>query len=347
MAVVVALAILLGAGAFAYVEGKAWLEQTFAPPPDYEGNGEGTVLVEVESGQTSTQIAETLEDKDVVASVEAFMDEARSEERAALIQAGFYEMARKMSARSALDVLIDPENLVQNALTIPEGYTVEQTMRQIAEKTDITLDQLRAAARKPDALGVPDYADGELEGFLFPATYALPPKATAEDVLTMMVDRFDQAAQANDLKRRADQMGVTPLEALTVASIVEAEARRDEDVRRVARVIYNRLEVDMPLQMDSTVHYAVGKAGDVTTTSRDRRSDSPYNTYRVTGLPPGPIDSPGERALSAALDPAEGDWLYFVTVNLRTGETKFASDDKGHARNVEEYREYCRSSDAC
>jgi UPF0755 protein len=347
VAVVVAVLILLGAGGFAYVQGRAWLEEAFAPPEDYSGDGTGTVLVEIERGQTSTQIANTLESKDVVASSEAFMDEARTEEKAALIQAGFYQMSRKMSARAALDVLINPDNLVQNAVTIPEGYTVGQTLERLAAETKISLKQLRAAAEKPGRLGLPDYAGGQLEGFLFPATYALPPNATAQSVLTKMVDRFKQAAEEHQLRRKAQAMGLTPLEAVTVASIVEAEARRDQDVGKVARVIYNRLERDMRLQMDSTVHYAVGKAGNVTTTAKDRRSRSPYNTYRVKGLPPGPIDSPGERALAAALEPAQGDWIYFVTVNIDTGETKFATTDEEHARNVEEFREFCRGSDAC
>ncbi|HET7326916.1 MAG TPA: endolytic transglycosylase MltG [Nocardioidaceae bacterium] len=347
LAVIVSLAVLVGAGGFAYAKGRAWLEDTFAPPADYAGPGEGRVLIEVESGQTSTQIAQTLEEADVVASVEAFMDEARTEEMAALIQAGFYQMRHKMSARAALDVLIDHDNLVQNAVTIPEGFTVDQTLKRIAKETDIPLRRLKAAADHPGKLGLPAYAEGHLEGFLFPATYPLPPDATARGVLTTMVDRFERAAEANDLKQRAKALGITPLEAVTVASIVEAEARRDEDVAKVARVIYNRLEEGMRLQMDSTVHYAVGKSGNVTTTDTDRAIDSPYNTYRVHGLPPAPIDSPGERALSAALHPAPGDWLFFVTVNLRTGETKFAETGEQHARNVEEFREYCRSSDAC
>lgn len=347
MAVIVALVILVGAGGFAYVKGRAWLEETFAPPEDYSGSGSGTVLVEVEPGATSTRIGETLEDKDVVASVDAFMDEARTEDKAALIQAGHYEMSRKMSARAALDVLINPDNLVQSVVTIPEGFTVDQTLERIAEKTDLSLKQLRTAARSPDELGLPSYAKGELEGFLFPATYALPPNATPKGVLTRMVDRFKQAAQSHQLERRAEALGISPREAVTVASIVEAEARRDRDVAKVARVIYNRLDVEMPLQMDSTVHFAVGKTGNVTTTAKDRRSRSPYNTYRVRGLPPGPINSPGERALAAALEPERGDWLYFVTVNTETGETRFAENERQHERNVEEFRKFCRSSDAC
>jgi UPF0755 protein len=347
VAVVIALAVLVGAGAFAYMAGRDWLEEAFSPPPDYPGPGEGSVLIEVESGQTSTEIADTLAEEDVVASVDAFMDEARTEEKTALIQAGFYEMKRKMSARGALTVLIDPENIVQDVVTVPEGYIVSETLQRIAKQTDIPLRRLERAAADPARLGLPAYAENELEGFLFPATYPLPPNASAREVLTSMVDRFKQAARDHELEAGADELGLTPREVVTVASIVQAEARRAEDFPKVARVIYNRLEADTRLQMDSTVHYAVGKAGDVATTAADRRSTSRYNTYRVTGLPPGPINSPGEQALTAALEPADGDWMFFVTVNIETGETKFAENEADHARNVEEYRDYCRRSDVC
>jgi UPF0755 protein len=347
LAVVVALAVLVGVGVFVFVTGRSWLEDAFAPPADYAGTGEGSVLIEVEPGHTSTEIANTLKENNVIASVEAFMDEARTEDKAALIQAGYYEMSRRMSARSALDVLIDPANLVQNPVTIPEGYTVDQTLRTLAEETDIPLSRLRRAARHPRTLGLPDYAEGQLEGFLFPATYPLAPRARAREVLAMMVDRFEQAAGDLKLVQGAEDLDLTPLEVVTVASIVEAEVSRERDFPKVARVVYNRLERGMELQMDSTVHYAVGKDSEVTTTPSDRRSRSPYNTYRVTGLPPGPINSPGETALAAALHPAAGRWLYFVTVDLDTGRTRFAAGERGHHRNVQRFMEYCETSDAC
>jgi UPF0755 protein len=140
---------------------------------------------------------------------------------------------------------------------------------------------------------------------------------------------------------------MSPQEVVTVASIVQSEARNASDFPKVARVIYNRLDRGMPLQMDSTVHYAVGKSGQLTTTDEDRASSSPYNTYRFPGLPPGPIASPGDAALKAALHPADGDWIYFVTVNPDTGETKFAVTNAQHQRNVAQLREFCRQSPKC
>lgn len=347
LAVLVSLAVVVGIGGFVVVQGRAWLEDRFAPPPDYEGKGHGKVLVEVQKGDTSTEIAGTLFDAGVVASEEAFTDAAREEPRATLIQVGFYDMAREMSAEDALQRMLDPDAIVTNALTVPEGFTVEQTLERAADETDLPLKRLKRAAKRTQRLGLPGYADGDLEGYLFPATYELPPNATPRSLLRTMVGRFKESAARMDLDKDASRLEVTPQEAVTVASIVQREARHAEDFPKVARVIYNRLDAGMPLQMDSTVHYAVGKSGQVATTDEDRASSSPYNTYRVKGLPPGPIASPGDEALEAALRPADGDWLYFVTVNIDTGETRFAETDAEHQENVAQLREFCRQSPEC
>jgi UPF0755 protein len=347
LAVLVSLVVLVGLAGFAVVKGRAYLEDVFAPPPDYSGDGRGSVLVEVQDGDTSTEIADTLYKSGVVASEEAFIDVAREEPRATLIQVGFYDMAHRMSAQAALNRMLDPSSIVTNAVTVPEGYTVEQTLQQAAADSDLALGKLQQAADDPQSLGLPAYAGGNPEGYLFPATYELAPNATEEQMLRMMVSRFEQSAQRLDLERQARRLGMSPQQVVTVASIVQREARQPADFAKVARVIYNRLERGMPLQMDSTVHYAVGKTGQVTTTDEDRASSSPYNTYRVTGLPPGPIASPGDSALQAALHPAEGDWIYFVTVNIDTGETKFAVTDAQHQKNVAQLHAFCRQSPKC
>jgi UPF0755 protein len=162
-----------------------------------------------------------------------------------------------------------------------------------------------------------------------------------------MVDRFEESADELGLKAGAADLGVSPHDVVVVASLIQAEARFDKDFAKVSRVIYNRLAKDMPLQFDSTVHYAVGKDGSVGTSDSDRNVDSPYNTYEVTGLPPTPIDSPGAKALRAALEPAAGDWLYFVTTNPDTGETKFAESYREHLRNKAEFDQWCAESDHC
>jgi len=191
------------------------------------------------------------------------------------------------------------------------------------------------------------YAGINPEGFVFPATYEFDPGTSAADVLAATVARFEQTAAALDLVTRAEALGVDPLDVVVVASIIEAEVTRPEDRPKVARVLYNRLAQDMRLQLDSTVKYVVGVDNDIFTTAADRAVESPYNTYLVEGLPPGAISSPGEAALTAALHPAAGNWLYFVVVDLANGDTRFSATLPDHQANVEILRTYCRTSDAC
>lgn len=347
LAVLIALAVLAGGAYFAYDRGMEALRGRFEPVPDYTGTGSGSVLIEVEQGDNATDIARTLVEKDVVKSVEAFTGAAMANPDSTGIQVGFYEMRKQMSAESALEILIDPSNMVQSAVTLREGLTVEQIVEVLAKETDFAKRQFQRALRRPDALGLPPYARGNPEGYLFPATYQVPPDATPKSILTMMVSRYKQAAKDLDLVAEAKRLGVSPHDVMTVASLVQAEARFDEDFAKVSRVIYNRLEEPMPLQFDSTVHYAVGRDGGVGTSDDDRATDSPYNTYKYPGLPPTPINAPGEQAIEAALNPADGPWLYFVTTDPDTGTTKFAESYDDHLRNKREFDEWCRSSPNC
>ena len=192
-----------------------------------------------------------------------------------------------------------------------------------AKSTGIPLEDLTAAASKASSLGLPAYADGNPEGFLFPATYEFGPSATAEDVVTTMIGRFDQAASDLDLESAAAARGLDPLDVVTVASLLEGEVA-PADYGKAARAIYNRLDKGMRLQLDSTVNYALGKS-DLKLSAADLAVDSPYNTYKVKGLPPGPIGSPGEAALEAALNPEDGTWLYWVATDPDSLTTEFAT----------------------
>ncbi len=170
-------------------------------------------------------------------------------------------------------------------------------------------------------------------------------------MLSKMVDRWRQAAEEADLEARAKELGYTPGEVMIVASLVESEANREQDRGKVARVIYNRLETDATnglLQIDATVNYALGRDLGLALTTEDLQVDSPYNTRRYPGLPPGPIESPGDAAIEAAANPTEGDWVYYVTVDLDTGETKFTDDydEFLQFKNVE-LAEFCAGSDRC
>lgn len=315
-------------------------------PPDYEGPGTGQVLFEVTEGATSAQIGRALKEQDVVASVDAFTAAAREDAESVNIQVGYYELQQQMRAQDALDVLIDPANLVQSVVTVPEGARVRQVVETIAEQTDIRRRAVVRALDDPESIGLPASARGNPEGYLFPATYTVAPGTNARQLLTQMVDKTKQVEADLDLEARAAERGLSVEEVFTIASLLEYEANRSEDYPKVARVIYNRLDADMPLQFDSTVTYITGRTGDVWTTEDERGSTSRYNTYRYTGLPPGPIGSPGEETIEAALAPADGDWLFFVP-DYEDDTTRFSVTLAEHNRWVAKLRAYCRESEDC
>ncbi len=344
IAVTVAFIGVLALLAALVIGGVKVLGGLFGPAADYPGSGTGSIDVQITAGQSVRSIGQTLEDADVVASAQAFVDAARGHGDGTSIQPGFYRLREQMKASLALEALLDLENRIGFPVTVQEGLRQSAALKVLAEATDFKLAELTAAAKDTDALDLPRYARGRSEGFLFPATYTIEPDTTAESLLGEMIGTFDQLASDIDLEGRAREVGLTPYQVVVVASIIQAEARHAEDFPKVARVIYNRLDRDMRLQMDSTVHYAVRKSGEVTTTAKDRQSSSRYNTYRYTGLPPGPINAPGEQALEAALSPADGGWLYFVTVNPDTGETKFAETAAEHARYVDELQAWLRDN---
>ena len=345
------LALLAGGLYWGATTGIQAVRDRFSEAEDYPGPGRGSVLVEVEEGDTSTDIGRSLVDKDVVASLEAFTDAARTNPDSTGIQVGFYELKKEMPAADALDVLVNPDNLIQTAVTIPEGLRLAQIVEILAKQTDFGAKQFETVLDEPKTIGLPSYADGNAEGYLFPATYAFRPNDKPVDMLSQMVARWKQAAQDANLEARAEELGYTPHELMTVASLVESEANRDQDRGKVARVIYNRLETDATdkmLQIDATVNYALGRDLGLGLTEEDLQVDSPYNTRRYPGLPPGPIEAPGDKAIEAAANPPEGDWVYYVTVNLDTGETKFTDDydEFLHFKNVE-LAEFCDQSDRC
>lgn len=352
LAALLAAALLVGGFYVALTRGVDWVSDQFSEPEDFAGPGSGRVLVEVEQGDNATDIGRVLEDQGVVASVGAFINaaNARSEEAAA-IQVGYYELQKEMKADDALSILVDPANLVRNMVTIPEGLRVKDTVALLAEKTDFTRKQYNQVLKNPKALGLPDYAQGNAEGYLFPATYDIGPRATPQSILKQMVDRWRQAAEDAKLEEAAQRLGYTPAELMTIASLVEAEGRGD-DMPKIARVIYNRLETTGAptygkLEIDATVNYALDRKLGVALSEEDLAVDSPYNTRKNPGLPPGPIEAPGDAAIAAAANPAEGDWLFYVTVDLRTGETKFAETYEEFLEYKAEFQKYCETSDAC
>lgn len=322
LAVLLILALLGGGAALAFGLGaKVKDALSGSAAPDYPGPGTGEVIIEVTPGQTVAEVGQTLKAEDVIKSTQAFFEVANANPDSSSLQPGFYRLRHKMSAAGALDALLDPASRVQAKVTLPEGLRLDETLQRLAEGTELPLRDFKAALRGAEELGLPDYAQGNPEGFLYPATYDVPPDADAQEVLRQLFAAYAAAAEKAGVERTPRD----PEEIVIIASLVEAEARLPEDFGKVARVVYNRLEAGMPLQFDSTVNYAL-KADKEIVTYEDLGKDSPYNTYQNTGLPPAPINSPGEAAMLAAVNPPDGDWLYFVTVDPEKGITKFTSD---------------------
>ena len=337
-AVVLVLCLVLFGGASAAVYGfVSPMLEGFGESKDYAGPGTVAVQVQIHSGDSGRTIGKTLEKAGVVKTFGAFVDAARDEPRAGQIQPGTYGLKKEMKAADALALLLDPASRMSIKVSVREGLRVSQTFEEITADTGFTAEQLKEALADP-AVGLPPEAGGDPEGYLFPATYDFEPDVTPVQVLAAMVARHKQAM--DKLAVPAEQRRAV----LVKASLIQAEGRYADDLPKVARVIENRVAASMALQFDSTVNFATGKTG-VTTSKADRATESPYNTYKYPGLPPGPIDSPGEDAIAAALRPADGTWLYFVAVNPDTGETRFATTAEEHAANVKLFQQWLADQD--
>ena len=350
IAVLVALVVLIGGGWFAATKGYAKY-MDWRQTDDYIGNGVDDVQITIPAGASLTDIGLIVVKADVVKSTKAFQSAAAKQAKSTAIQAGTYKMKTHLPAASAVARLIDPATYkVVKRVLVREGLRLSAIVPVLAKGTGLTEDQFNAVLKDPSKLGLPAYANNNPEGFLFPDSYEVADKPDALTILKTMTAEFATVAVSEDLANRATAMGMTPLQVLTVASIIEAEVNRPEDRPMVARAIYNRLQgktetgQPMKLQLDSTVIYANGGTGTLTTTDAQRALDSAYNTYKVDGLPPGPINSPGKSAIEAALNPADGTWIYWVVVNPQTGETKFASTDAEHQANVAEFQAWCKAN---
>ncbi|BDZ43505.1 hypothetical protein GCM10025865_28040 [Paraoerskovia sediminicola] len=301
---------------------------------DYPGPGIDPVDVTINPGDTGSVMGRELVSADVVESVEAFNIAFEANPNSGSIQPGTHQMLTQMSAEGAVARLVANENRVETKLTIPEGYTVDQILERATAVTGIAREDFEAAMEDNDATGLPDVAGGEYEGWLFPTTYLLAPDSNATSILSDMVTQtvlqLDDAGVAEEDRE----------EVLTEASLIEREAANDEDRAKMARAIDNRIEQGMPLQIDAAVAYGAGKPGTELTTSDLEDESNEYNLYVNPGLPPTPIAAPGRASIDAVMNPADGDWLFWTTVNLDTGETKFAATYEEHQENVAELREW-------
>ncbi|MEV7226010.1 endolytic transglycosylase MltG [Polymorphospora sp. NPDC051019] len=343
VALVVAVVLVGGVGWFGF--------NMFFAAPDHSGDGTGEVTVEVRAGESAAQIAGTLVDAGVVKSAKAFVKAARDDPRSQGIQPGRYTLRREMRAEAALAMLLDLDNKILNGVTVPDGRSTKQTLDLLAKETGLPVEDFRKAAEDPVALGVPDSwftrNDGKkvtrsVEGFLYPDTYELGEDVTAEGILKMMVQNFLTVTGEMRFAERveAERGGISPYEALIVASLAQAEAGTTEDLGKVARVAYNRAYGDFPcgcLEMDVTVNYWLEVTGKPTKTSAEMTQDellgvdNPYSR-KLRGLVPTPINNPGKLALEGAMDPPPGDWTFFVAID-KSGRSAFADNYSDHLKN--------------
>lgn len=342
----IALIVLLVIGG-GIAAGGVWAMNTYGDkineimgwgePKDYEpGQATGEALVTIKQGDTGSPLSTALYEAGVTKTDRVFYEYLLKENPGATFYPGVYKLQKKMTAAAALEALDDPANRMENTVRIAEGGTVESSLPRIVDGVGIPLEELEAAVADPSVYGV---QAPSLEGWLFPAVYTFDPGATAQDVIERMVARTRESLE---------KAGVPDAEAqrvLTIASIIEREARTP-DFAKVSRVIQNRLNDGMMLQMDSTAQYGFGElhAGSASTSAEAQHDENDWNTYVITGLPATPIANPGDAAIEAAMHPADGPWLYFVTVNMSTGETQFSETYAEHQQGIKKMQAWCKAN---
>ena len=360
----IALALLVVIMVVVVFVGTRLWNTVFGSGDDYSGSGKRDIVIQIQSGDSTTMVGETLHNQGVVATVRAFVNAAHGNSAINSIQPGYYRMRTEIPAANAVARLADPNSRV-GRLVIPEGRQLDDTtdmktnvltpgtLTLISRATCVDLDgnkrcvsvdDLRAAASNnaPTALAVPPWAvepvtelgkdHRRIEGLIAPGTFNIDPSASAESILTSLISAGAVEYAKSGLVDSAQAMGLSPYDILVVASLVQLESNM-QDFPKVAQVIYNRLHAHHTLEFDSTVNYPLDRR-EVATTDADRGQRTPWNTYVSQGLPATAICSPGVDALRAAEHPEPGDWLYFVTIDGQ-GTTLFTRDYQQHLANIE------------
>lgn len=327
---------------------------------DYPGSGASQVVVQVKNGESTGDIAVTLADANVVASPDAFIDAAESDDKVRAIQPGYYVVKTKSSAAAAVKQIVAEDakvgNLqieagtqladIKNGDKTTPGIIAELAQASCAElngeSTCVKPEELWASLKKADMakLGVPDWAvpyaakatpERRLEGLIMPGVYDVKPGSSADELLRQLVTNSTLQLQAIGMPNMAQDTGFTPYQVTVMASLIEREAI-EKDFGKVSRVTYNRLAQRMQLQYDSTINYVLDRPT-IRTNAADRDKAGAYNTYQNTGLPPTPISAPSPEALKAAAAPTDGKWVYFVRCE-KDGTSCFATTQAQHDKNI-------------
>ena len=360
-ALVALIVLVIGA---VFLGSKLWHSLFGGSGSDFSGDGVNDVVIQVHEGDSTTAIGKTLQEQNVVATVNAFVGAADGNAAISAIQPGFYKVRTEIPAANAVERLADPNNRV-GKLTIPEGRQLDDVQdvktnavtkgifSLVSDATCVDLDgdrrcvsadDLKKAASTAElsALSVPQWATSaatalgddhrRLEGLIAPGTWNIDPSAQPQEILSTLIGASAAQYEQGGLLDTAKTMNLSPYQILIVGSLVQREST-PEDFGKVARVIYNRLAENRTLEFDSTVNCGLDRI-EVATTDADRGQHTPWNTYVRPGLPETPICSPGGPALAAAEQPEPGDWLYFVTIDMQ-GTTLFTRDYEQHLANIE------------
>lgn len=325
-----AFALVVGSGSVLYSNG--FIKSLVSPTTDYEGSTGAIVEFTIAEGDSGELIAENLATAKIIKSFKTFYQLVLSSEPAPTFMPGVYAMKENMSAKDALAALLDPNNRLEDKVVIPEGTILPKVISLLSKSTGLPASDFETAIKNPQSLGLPAEAR-TVEGFLFPATYNFSPNQSAADIIEQMIQRSFKALDEAKVPA-ADRFKV-----ITLASLIQKEAGSAADMYKVSRVFQNRLIEDMwptgLLESDATVAYGSGHTDRWNTTDAERADRTNiYNTYVHPGPLAAPISNPGDDAIDAALHPVDGKWLFFVAVNLETGETVFSNDLAGHEAAV-------------
>jgi UPF0755 protein len=346
---VVAAVLAGGLGTVGYF-GYQFLRGQFGEAPDFSGTGvPETVEVTIPKGAGGYEIGGILKERGVVKSVEAFVAAQTKNPKGGTIQDGVYLLKKEQSAESAVESMLNPAS--RNNLTIPEGTRNAAVYTSIDKKLKLKPGTTESVAEaKADSLGLPDWAKNHedvkdpLEGFLFPAAYPVSQGDKPEAILKKMVTRANQEYEKAGLESKAKGLGLeNPWELLTLASLVQVEGKTEDDFRKMSEVVYNRLkpentETNQLLQFDSAFNYLKGQSKIDISEDEINSNQDPYNTYVHRGLTPGPISNPGNEALTAALNPTDDGWLYFVATD-GMNKTEFAKTLAEHQKLVDKFND--------
>jgi len=329
--IVIVAVIAIGVGGFSVIMGAA--DKALDP------ESTATMTVEIPSGSSTTKIGTILADQGIIDSADSFKLQSKMKGMDGKYKAGEYTLSPAMTMTEIMDILVSG-NVNTVRFTIPEGLRVDEVADKLEAEglinRDLFMKEIESGEYSYKFLKDAPAGKLRLEGYLYPNTYDVFTTASEHDIIDRLLRQLDTVF-TDDMYQRAEELGMDINEVMTIASLIERETMVDSEKAKVASVIYNRLEIGMKLQIDATVQYAMGESKQFLT-YKDLEIESPYNTYQIDGLPPGPICSPGEASIKAALYPEDTDYIYYVLSAAKDGTHKFAKTGAEFQKYKQEYK---------